>query len=154
MCLFYYYKSLWVFGGGFNEILHSIEKFGGWYLNKSRSNMFADCINYCNLIDTSFKGSKYIWTNKRRYGFYILECLYRLFANYDVTLFIESTVRHLPRTHSNHTPLLLTLQPTRRNNFNIFRFETIWTSQHDSIQILCNSWHPAPSLLEAIEYFQ
>lgn len=55
LCLFDHYKGPWVIGDDFNEILHSIEKFGRRSLNNSRSNMFADYINYCNLIDLGFK---------------------------------------------------------------------------------------------------
>lgn len=67
-----HYKGPWIIGGDFNEILHSIEKFGGRSINNSRSNQFTDCINYCNLVDLGFKDSKYTWTNKRRYAFHIL----------------------------------------------------------------------------------
>lgn len=63
-------------------------------------------------------------------------------------------MRHLPRTHSDHTPLLLILQPPRIAKSNIFRFETIWTSHPDFIHILHDSWHPSPSLLDDIEQFQ
>lgn len=152
---FYYYKGPWIIGGNFNEIFHSTDKFGSRSVNNSRSNQFADSIDYCNLFDLGYKGSKLIWTNKRRYDYHILEWLDRLFANYEwLSLFHESTVCHLPRTHSDHTPLLLTCQTPHSNKSNIFRFETIWTSHPDFIHILRDGWHPSPSFLEAIEHFQ
>lgn len=138
--------------GDFNKKFYATEKFGGRSINNSRSNQFANCINYCNLIYLDFKSSKYTWTNKRRYGFHILERLDRLFANYDwLSLFLESVVRHLPRTQSDHTPLLLTLQPPWIDNSHIFHFET---SHPDFIHILDDSWHPSPSFINSIDQFQ
>lgn len=107
-----------------------------------------DCINYCNLVDLGYKGNKYTWTNKRKLGSNILEWLDRLLANYDwLNLFSETLVRHLPRTHSDHSPLLLTLQSSRVTKSPIFYLETMWTAHLDFIIILRDSWHPSPPLV-------
>lgn len=156
MCLYDHYKGLQIIGGDFNEILHSREKFGGRPINNTCLNQFTDCTNYCNLVDLGYKGSKYTWTNERHYVDHILERLDRLFANYDwLTLFPESTIRYLNRTHSDHTQLLLTLHTPKIAKSHTFRFETIWTSHTDFINVLRDSWHPSPSPLpEAINHFQ
>lgn len=155
MCLFDHYKGPCLIRGDFNEILHSSEKFGGRVINNSHSNNFIDCINYCNLVDLGYKGSKYGWTNKRKLGSNILERLNRLLANYDwVNLFPEAMVHHLPRTHLDDSPLLLNTQPSRITKSPIFRLETMWTTHSDFINILRDNWHPPPTIIDAIASFK
>lgn len=64
-------------------MIKQTEKFGGNPVNNTRIDAFAQCLNYCNLIDLGYKGSKFTWTNKRRNGSTILERLDRFLANYD-----------------------------------------------------------------------
>lgn len=75
--------KIWLVGGDFNEVLRASEKFGGLKVNFNRINMFMNYLNYCNLIDIGFRGSKYTWSNMRyrnRQGL-ILERLDRCFVN-------------------------------------------------------------------------
>lgn len=113
----------------FNEIAHATYKFGGQQINISRSNRFIDCINYCNLADLRYKGSRYTWTNGRHNRHNILEGIDRCLANYDwLRLYPNALITHLPRTHSDHCPLLLELQHCPLPRQKIFRFETIWAT--------------------------
>lgn len=79
----------------------------------SRYSHFGTCINNCQLLDIGYKGSRYTWFNhiiKRRD--LILEQLDRCFANeHWLSYYLNALVTHLPKTHSNHTPLLLKLSP-------------------------------------------
>nr|XP_016444253.1 PREDICTED: uncharacterized protein LOC107769541 [Nicotiana tabacum] len=59
------YKGPWIIGGDFNEITHVTDKFGGLPINNSRSHKFLDCLNYCQMTDLGYKGSRYTWTNGR-----------------------------------------------------------------------------------------
>lgn len=62
--------------------------------------------------DLGFLGSKFTWSNLCRNNKTIRERLDRFAANSEwLELFPESFVRHLPRTHSDHCLLLLTLTP-------------------------------------------
>lgn len=109
-CIYDHYKGPWLLVGDFNEIISSSEKFDGRIINLNRSNQFLQCLNYCQLIDLGFKGSRYTWTNKRKCGFTIRERFDRCMTNFEWnTLFPNSLVNHLPRTHSDHCPLLLNL---------------------------------------------
>lgn len=73
--------------------------------------MLFNCLNYCQLIDLGFNGSKYTWRNKRRWDSLIIERLNRIVANVEwLNIYPEAHVTHLPRTHSDHCLLLLTLQ--------------------------------------------
>lgn len=60
------YNGPWIVGGDFNDILSSIEKFGGCPINNTRADLLLNYFNYCNLIELGYRCSKYTWTNKRR----------------------------------------------------------------------------------------
>lgn len=75
----------WLIGGNFNKLLKSSKKKGGRSLNISRSSDMWEMINHCQLIDLSFKGSRYTWINKRykkRHAL-IYERLDRFLANHE-----------------------------------------------------------------------
>lgn len=113
-CIQNYYTGPWFVGGDFNEVLRATEEYCGNLISNRRADAFANCINYCKLIDLGFKDSCYMWTNTRRYGYTILERLDCLLTNYYwINLFPEVVVQYLPRTHSDHCPLLVSLQPNR-----------------------------------------
>ncbi|XP_016477492.1 uncharacterized protein LOC107798969 [Nicotiana tabacum] len=66
-------KLPWLIGGDFNEITASNEKYGGLSINNNRTDHFIKCINYCNLVDLGYTGSKYTWSNNQRLANRILE---------------------------------------------------------------------------------
>lgn len=108
-----FYKGPWIIGG---DILYATEKFGGCSLNNNRADMLFNCLNYCQLIDLGFSGSKYTWINKRKRGALILKRLDRIVAN----IYPEAHVSHLPRTHSDHCSLLLTFHNNRPSTKDVF----------------------------------
>lgn len=117
----------WLIGGDFNEVTNSTEKVGGLPINNRRSDNFLACLNHCQLIDLGYTGGTYTWSNNRHISHRILERLDRCLANYDwLTIFPESSIHYLPRTHSDHSPLLLTLKKYSVPQDKIFHFETMW----------------------------
>lgn len=78
------YKGLWLLGV---ILMNSYEnqKKRGRPIISTHSNSFWDIINYCELIDMGFKGSKYMWVNEcfKNKSSLILEKLDRFFANDD-----------------------------------------------------------------------
>ena len=71
-----------------------------------------------------------------------MERLDRVLENPDWRiLFLEASVTHLTRTHSDHCPVLLTLYP---NILCIlprpFRFESIWFSHVDFLSVVKKAW--------------
>lgn len=119
----------WIAGGDFNEIIKAIEKYGGLDINSRRCDNYLQCLNYCNLVDLGYTGSRFTWSNNRHIKHRILERLDKCVANYEwLNMFPEACVQHLPRTHSDHCPLLLNLHKHKSPNDKIFRFETIWTT--------------------------
>lgn len=62
----------------------------------------------------------------------ILERLDRIVANYEwLNIYPEAHVHHLPKTHSDHCPLLLTLNKNTYPKSNIFIFETMQLSYQE-----------------------
>ena len=55
----------WVIAGDFNEPLLGEDKFGGRPVNISRSLLFKDCLDKCNMVDLGFSRPRYTWTNRR-----------------------------------------------------------------------------------------
>jgi hypothetical protein len=71
-----------------------------------------------------------------------MERLDRFFCNPSwQNLFEEATVLHLPRVHSDHTPILLNTEPVQHHFGNRpFRFETIWLTDPSFPKLINESW--------------
>ncbi|XP_075095411.1 uncharacterized protein LOC142173689 [Nicotiana tabacum] len=126
------YSGPWLIGGDFNEVLTANDKWGG------------------------FKGSEYTWSNKKTRDDLILERLYRCFINDDwLNIFPDAHVSHLPKTYSDHNPLLLHLHGNNITSISKpFRFETMWYSHLDLVNIINDSWNSTLDLLQATSLFQ
>ena len=122
----------------FDEVLCGEDKFGGNQVNLNRALEFKECLDECNMIDLGFAGPKYTWTNHRPITSLILERIDRCFANSGWRLlYSEAIVTHLPRTFSDHCPVLLELSKSSTNNFNKpFRFQTMWLLHPDFYRVV------------------
>ena len=114
--------------GDFNEVLSCEEKFGENLINLNRALEFKECSDSCKFLDLGFAGLKYTWTNKRPVSSLILERIDRCLGNISWRmLYPEATVTHLPRTFSDHCPVLIDLLGSKSNTTNRpFRFHTMW----------------------------
>lgn len=64
----------------------------------------------------------------------------------------DAQVQHLPRKHSDHCPLLLSMFKNERYKGNkTFRLETMWTSHPDFSKIVIKAWKNKENLLEALK---
>lgn len=87
-------------------------KFGGRAVSVSRSLLFKECLDKCNMIDIGFSGPRFTWTNKRNLQALIQERIDKFFVNPGWCLmYLEAKVVHLTRCHSDHCLVLLELQP-------------------------------------------
>lgn len=87
-------------------------------------------------------------------GNHILEMLDRLISNYEwINRFLNSLVTYLPRTHSNHCPLLLQLNYHRSQPNKVIRFETIGASRLEFRTLIHSVLSTHTQLLPAIENF-
>ena len=145
----------WVLAGDFNEPLSEDDKFGGRAVSVSRSLLFKECLDKCNMIDIGFSGPRFTWTNKREFQALIQERIDRVFVNPNwCLLYPEARVVHLTRCHSNHCPILLELQPRiNRGRKRPFSFQTCWLSEPSFPSIVSQAWRDSPSLGDAVNRF-
>ena len=100
----------WAVMGDFNDDTCEEKKYGGNGICRRRVMEYTGCMDYYNLIDLGFSGTKYTWTNKRDIGDLIQQRLDRVWANSSWKVaFPEALVKHLARNNSDHCPLLLSL---------------------------------------------
>ena len=138
--------------GDFNEVLCAEDKFGGNHVNLNRALEFKDCLDECNMLDLGFAGPKFTWTNCRPISNLILERIDRCFANPAWRILqLEALVTHLPRTFSDHCPVLLELCRVSVNQQNKpFRFQTMWLFHQDFPRVVQQAWANNRVLQEAI----
>ncbi|KAL7190222.1 hypothetical protein ACSBR2_022498 [Camellia fascicularis] len=148
----------WLVAGDFNDYINHTERrsFSPHY-NHNRSQKFAERINRCNLIDLGCVGPRFTWTNNRHGMANTMECLDRAMSNDKWrTLFPEGTVRTLPRTYSDHSPLIVLIQRMHSHNptSRPFRFEAAWLCHPFFSDVVKKSWsNMEHNLLEAINNF-
>ena len=70
----------WVIAGDFNEPLMEDDKFGGRAVSVSRSLLFKEFLDKCNMIDIGFSGPRFTWPNKREVQALIQEKIDRFFV--------------------------------------------------------------------------
>ena len=114
--------------GDFNESLVGEYKFGGRPVNISRSLLFKDCLDKCNMVDLVSQGLG--TCGLMELNNLIQERIDRYFMNPSwCLLFPDARVSHLTRCHLDHCPVLLETVP-RQTTFlkRPFRFQSFWLS--------------------------
>ncbi|XP_016546526.2 uncharacterized protein LOC107846732 [Capsicum annuum] len=100
----------WLIAGDFNFVLDASEKKGGNPHKMSDSMPFINCITDNSLIDPGYIGSTFTWCNGRGSRQRMWERLDRAFINYEWSQkFTNTTITHLIKTGSDHSPLLITV---------------------------------------------
>ena len=86
-------------------------------VNLNRALEFKDCLDECNMVDLGLSGLKFTWTICRPISSLILERIDKCFANpVWRILYPEALVTHIPRTFSDHCPVLIKLCRARVNH--------------------------------------
>ena len=145
----------WVLAGDFNEPLSEDDKFGGRVVSVSRSLLFKECLDKCNMIDIGLSGPRFTWTNRREFKALIQERIDRVFFNPSwCLLYPEAQIVHLTRCHSDHYPILLEMQPRiNMGRKRPFRFQTCWLSEPSFPPIVSQAWRDSPALGDAVQRF-
>ncbi|KAH0714753.1 hypothetical protein KY284_007658 [Solanum tuberosum] len=134
-------NSPWLIGGDFNVIISDEEKIGGMPVYPNEYEDFAFCVNSCDLVEVSFKGSPFIRWNGRIDDQCIFKRLDRYMMN-QVGLgyfgLVES--EHLARTGSDHAPMLLTCGQKTDVVKRPFRFLKFWSEHVEFQQVVKDSW--------------
>ena len=104
-----FYNMPWLVAVDFNDYADSSEKRSfGETLENSRMQKFITNINQCNLIDLGCNGPRLTWTNNREGMANTLVRLDKALANEGWRVkFPEASVSNLPRTSSDHCPMLV-----------------------------------------------
>ncbi|KAK3218141.1 hypothetical protein Dsin_012111 [Dipteronia sinensis] len=127
--------------GDFKKIVNSGEKIGGRnYFSKTG---FTDWISENEHLDIGFVGQKFTWMTRKGIFEKIWERLDRALCSMEwTTLFVEGFVRYLPRTSSDHCPIMLILHISHvpRNPFKPFRFEAMRMKHEDFGDLVLLMW--------------
>ena len=139
----------------FNEPLIDEDKFGGKGVNVNRSLMFMECLDSCNMIDMGFTSPRYTWTNKRDLNNLILERIDRFFMNLDwCLLYPDAKVKHLPRCHSDHCPVLIEATLSRFTSLTrSFKFQEFWLLDSSFPSVVSQAWSRGRGLAKRIDNF-
>lgn len=118
------HSLLWIMAGDFNEVLLGEDKLGGRPVNSYTALKFQESLNSCRMIDLGFLGLRFTWSNNKPLSQLVQERIGRVFATPDWnTLYPEANVKHLERSHSDHCPMVLSLQSSSSIRFpRPFRF--------------------------------
>ncbi|KAL7256323.1 hypothetical protein ACSBR1_010278 [Camellia fascicularis] len=99
----------WLIAGNLNDVIEQNEKRSYSQNNQNyRCKKFLDNINRCGLMDIGCTRPKFTWSNNRQGLANIMERLDRALCNAEWRIaFPEGVVRNLPRTYSDHSPLMV-----------------------------------------------
>ncbi|XP_050378413.1 uncharacterized protein LOC126795661 [Argentina anserina] len=125
-----------LFIGDFNELVSSVDKNGGPF--HGRFGGLRSWVNRNGLIDMGFIESCCTWSNN-----IIKERLDRGFCNCSwKEAFLEAFIQHLPKTRSDHCPILLQLNYNNSINKDatLFRFQAMWLSHEKYYEFIDSSW--------------
>ncbi|KAL5699684.1 hypothetical protein ACHQM5_030553 [Ranunculus cassubicifolius] len=132
--------SPWMIIGDFNLILEQKEK-GGRRFNHNKVAFATESIQNLGLMDIGFTCYRFTWTNKRLGDGNIKQRLDRVLVDPDwLDKFPKAILHHLTAIHSDHTPLLLDLNPKHKKNCYPFKFQAMWIRDESFQQITTNAW--------------
>ncbi|XP_009796308.1 uncharacterized protein [Nicotiana sylvestris] len=131
----------WLVGGDFNVIWDEEEKFGGLPVSLNEINDFRHCISTCNLGDPAFKGSIYMWWNRRGEDDCIFKRLDRCLGNIELQhVWPSIEVTHLSKIGSDHSPMLLKFNPDAAPIKKTFKFLNFWCKHSTFKDVVLQYW--------------
>lgn len=131
----------WAIAGDFNEVTAHDEKKGGKATFTSTG--FDDWIHNNGFIDLGFQGQPFTWVKNGKDPFSLRQRLDRALSNQSWRLeFPEAVISHIPRTSSDHCPILLTLQSEHipEPHLKPFRFQSMWMQDHRFKEFVYSNW--------------
>ncbi|KAJ0975997.1 hypothetical protein J5N97_017962 [Dioscorea zingiberensis] len=107
-----------------------------------KTELFNSFIGNHNLSEPKYIGSPFTWCNNQRGGARIWARLDRIIVNskwYDVVN--SYTIKHLPKCHSDHCPILLQCRTNTTRGKKPFRFENTWAQSQVCHNIVEETWN-------------
>ncbi|KAL7226194.1 hypothetical protein ACSBR1_021345 [Camellia fascicularis] len=145
-----YTTDPWLVAGDFNDFTSPNDKrsfHGRSHQNLSqdqrRSSKFNDRINHCKLMDLGCAGPRLTWSNNRKGWANTMVRLDRAMCNTEWrTTFPDGAVRNLPRTYSDHSPMMVFTQG--KSPFlsicKPFKFLAAWITHKDFKKVVDGCW--------------
>lgn len=131
----------WLIGWDFNIIRNESEKVGGLLQASWAKADFNGCIHDCALLDLPFKGNRLSWCNGRLGGRRIWARSDRVLVNMQfLNLFGDANISYLPKTSSDHSPMLMQLFSYREVCAWPFRFLLMWGSHDGFLPLVRQVW--------------
>lgn len=113
----------WLVLGDFNEITSQADKVGGRPFRESQCSDFENFTDAASLVDVGFHGNPFTWSNAREGLALIRERLDRALVNPTwLDAFPSTKVIHLPKTHSDHCPILVSTETAMHDPSSCFPF--------------------------------
>ncbi|KAL0310308.1 UNVERIFIED_CONTAM: putative mitochondrial protein [Sesamum calycinum] len=135
----------WLCAGDFNEILAHSEKKGGPLRAEWQIRNFRNCLAECSLHDLGFQGATFTWCNNQQEPHTVSERLDHACASESWScLFPDTRVHHVGSPYSDHSPLVIELQPRIQWDLSggrkCFRFEAAWLQEPACVDIVKETW--------------
>ncbi|CAM8919819.1 unnamed protein product [Rhodiola kirilowii] len=132
----------WIVVGDFNEVLFGWEVQGRILRGEWQMRKFTEGLQDFCLIDLSFRGSQFTFSNRRKGVYETKARLDRALASQNWRfLFSEAEVLHKVATHSDHAPLVVKWKGGGRSSrLNLFRFESMWLKHKEFAEVVSNIW--------------
>lgn len=137
-------QTPWLVAGDLNDTVNSSERKGtSPEMDANRNRKFMDRVNNCNLMDKGSSGQKFTWTKGRQGLANTQKRLDRALCNAEWrALFPEGMVQNLPRTYSDHSPILICVfgMPNHIPRSKPFRLEAAWMLDPSFPELVCKAW--------------
>ncbi|KAJ9536545.1 hypothetical protein OSB04_un000297 [Centaurea solstitialis] len=131
----------WTIMGDFNSMFFPHDGYGGSSKRNSSMEDFYACIEDIEVLDVSYTGIHYTWTQKPRGGDGLLRKLDRIMANTEfLGRFDGSLVSFNPRGLSDHAFGVLDIKVLKRKKNRGFKFDNHITEHDDFLEVVAMEW--------------
>ncbi|KAJ6317137.1 hypothetical protein OIU78_020255 [Salix suchowensis] len=131
----------WAIMGDFNAILRPCDRSGGASDWQRHHGDFPDCINRSSLLQIPYNGIRLSWHNGQSGHNTILKKLDWVFGNMAlVTRWPAVRANFLPRQCSDHSAMVMRLEPPNAREKSPFKFLNQWADHGDFQDIVKEVW--------------
>ncbi|CAL1410321.1 unnamed protein product [Linum trigynum] len=120
-----------------------------------RCQLFCQWMDEAELIELGFQGPQFTWFRGDTLSTRKASRIYRSLCNAAWNLnFPNTTVQHLPKFHSDHLPILTSVQSHQDPNLSTtrsFKFEAVWATDDRFSKFLADNWSQDLPLQQALE---
>lgn len=128
--------------GDLNEVTSQAEKQGGRPFRTGQCRDLNNFVDKAGLVDLGYSGCPFTWKNARDGAALINERLDRALANATMLdNFPHMKVSHLPRTHSNHAPIIVSFFNEYSAGPFPFRCKEVWMDHPDFKDFFTKFWN-------------